>query len=217
MREKAEALAATLLPLADFVTVIYSNPEEAEEEGTGEWIKVPNEYFFGRKFREALKRNKGDIFLNIQADASSSEWEKIFQKCREAYAQIPRLGVWQPNLDWTWWTTDRVRLGNLTPELAVVAQTDGITFAVNQEVVSRLLELDYDRNNLGWGVEWAAIVYAYSHNLLVLRDTSVKVLHPKGSGYDHTEARKQQDAFLDQLSPQEKLQYFLLYRFVTRT
>ena len=216
MREKAAALVAQLSPLVEHVTVIYSNPEETKEDGPGTWIQVPNEYYFGRKFREALAHHKSDIFVNLQADAACSDWTSLIAKCRTAFDRYPLLGMWTTEVDWSWWTTPRVSLGQWTPDEHLIGQTDGIFFALRAEIVDRLIKLDYNRNNLGWGVEWPAICYAYSHNMFVLRDTSVKIDHPKGSGYDHTEARKQQDAFLAQMTVQEKIHFALLYRYVAR-
>jgi len=223
MHDKAEAIAAAVAPHVASTTVIYSNAEEAEEYGTGHWERVPNDFFFGRKFKRALdlfmtatSTSPVDLFMLIQADAVHPDWPKVLTRCLWAFG-IPDLGVWCPKVDWSWWTTERVRLGDYGQTgLKMVAQTDGICWAIRREVVERIQRLDYDCNNLGWGVEWAAVAYAYAHNLLVLRDETVIVGHPKGSGYDHTEARRQQDLFLNQLSTQEKIQQALLFRYAAR-
>ena len=48
-----------------------------------------------------------------------------------------------------------------------------------------MCRLDYGCNNLGWGIEWSAIAYADTHDLLVLRDLGVRVRHRRGTDYSH--------------------------------
>ncbi len=216
MHDKAEAIAQAIHPVVDRVSVIYSNKDETEEMGTGHWEQVSNEYYFGRKFKRALDLFTGDIFVLIQADAYHENWPQVLRRCAGSFG-IPELGVWAPNVDWSWWTTERVKLGNYGKTgLSMVAQTDGIIFALRSDVADRIRGLDYECNNLGWGIEWAAIAYAYSHDLLVLRDETITVNHPKGSGYDHSAAREQQNDFLSRLTPQERIMYALLNRVSSR-
>ena len=50
-----------------------------------------------------------------------------------------------------------------------------------------------------------AIAFAYANNVLVLRDTSLLVQHPKGKGYGREDAAEQLASFLGQMTPQERI------------
>jgi len=213
--EEAEAIVREA-SAADYRTVIYSNAAETPETGTGEWIQVPNDYYFGRKFHTALElfESDADIFLLVQADAKCADWNQLIERCKRGLAN-PLVGVWGPNVSHTWWTNQRVAI-QPTPAGVAVTQTDGIVFAFGRDIFARLCQMNYVCNNLGWGVEWAAICHAYANNRLVIRDMDVSVYHPAGSGYDHTLARAQQSVFLTQLTPQEAVQFSLLSQFSSR-
>jgi hypothetical protein len=201
---------------ADYRTVIYSNKDEKEETGTGEWIQVPNAHFFGRKFEAALNAFKpnADIFFLIQADVVSDQWNVILEACRKAF-EDDQVGVWAPSVDWTWWTNERVGMGR-TPTGLIVAQTDGIVMSCRASTVSALQKLDYSCNNLGWGVEWPVITHAYTEGRLAFRNADLWVKHPPGSGYDHREARSQMNAFLAQLPPHEQTRMNMLLHYAIR-
>ena len=153
--------------------------------------------------------------LQIQADATSENWPQVIRRCREAHVAYKDLGVWSPDVDCTHWHIEHVRIAQLkdTP-FAVVLQTDGIVWSLSESVIQRLREFDYESNNLGWGIDWAAISYAMSHGLMVLRDTSITIRHPKDTGYDKKLASQQQRVFLSQMSLQEKMQFELLNTFI---
>jgi hypothetical protein len=214
-REAAEAIVASASH-ADFRTVIYSNATESLEEGTGEWLSVPNAWFFGRKFERALDafHPEADIFLLVQADAVLDDWNRVIDRCREAFRD-ETVGVWAPHVHHSWWTNERVVMGEGSVG-SVVAQTDGIAWAFRRSTVERLRSMDYACNNLGWGVEWAAIVHAHTEGRRAYRDQTISVFHPTGSGYNHGDARAQMNAYLSQLTASEKAYFHWLVSFTVR-
>jgi hypothetical protein len=206
MQHRASRIADAVFEFAD--------EDDSVETGSGHWIQVPNEWFYGRKFEECLRQHTSGVMLQIQADASSSDWGAVVEKCRETYRDQPNVGVWAPNVDFNAWVTERVSIRRvISAETVAVANTDGVLWSMSEAVVRRLSELAYDVNNMGWGVEWAAIAYSMANNLLVLRDLSITILHPKGSGYGRQAAGAQMDAFFAQLTVQESIQLDLLRKY----
>jgi hypothetical protein len=205
--EKARVIEQAVRPHADYVSVIYSVPENPPAIPET-WTKVDYECFFGCKFRKALDLHNGGVMLQIQADAHADDWGHLISRCREAFDTIPDLGVWAPDVDYTMFTTDRVFISNFDPDRSLISvrQTDGIVWAMSDQVINRMRKADYSGNRLGWGIDSMAIAFAYSNNLLVLRDTSLVVNHPKSKGYDGEEANNQLTWFLEQFTPQEKIQ-----------
>lgn len=213
-REKARAIARAIEPLVARLTVVYSNAEEATENGPGEWCQVPNAYFYGRKFRECLALFRGDIMLQVTADAASDDWPSVIASVERCYAEIPDLEVWAPGIDACWHTDKRVIAGDAClPGVEIVYRTDAVVWAVTARTVERFKALDYECNNLGWGLDLVAAAYAFSGRRLVVRDTGVVVGHPPGSGYDHHEAARQEAVFLRQLDRHERLQCQLIRRW----
>lgn len=215
--ERARAIATALAGMAPRVTVVYSNAAEMDVDGPGEWVRVPNTDFFGRKFRRCLDLFEGDIFLLIHADTDFSDWPALVQRCKDSFAAIPEMGVWAPDFTNTHWTTPKVTIlpVDRLAGLVSVAQTDGIVFAMPKPVIARLRRLDYDDNNMGWGIDFAAIAYARTTGMLVCRDMTLTVGHEQSRGYRGAAAAEQMRQFYTQLSDAERDQVHLLGSYIT--
>lgn len=211
--DAARAIAAAVAPVADGLSVVYSNAAEQPEAGPGDWVQVPNSAYFGPKFEAALAHTPpGAVLLLIHADATCDDWPAVVARCRSAYARHQRLGVWAPEVGATPYRTEWVGLlpqpGE--PTLVSVMQTDAIVFALAPAVLQRLRGMDYACNNLGWGIDWVAVAHALCSGYLVLRDTALHVAHTRGSGYDTQAADAQMRAFLAQLTMPERNMVALL-------
>lgn len=198
------------------VVVIYSNAAEAPETGEGEWLQVPNDHFFGWKFRRALADVRPDAraLVIIQADARSDDWPALLSRCGERFAAMPNLGLWTPHVAYTPWIPRRVDIAPLAGTgLMQVARTDGIVLALSGPVLARLRQLDYEANNLGWGIDCVAIAFSFANGLLVVRDDGDRVHHPRSRGYDSREASVQWRQFLQQMTEAEKCINAFVCRF----
>lgn len=215
MEDAAQRIAAALAPAADSVTVIYSNEQNTLASGEGSWIQVPNEWYYGRKFRECLRLHSDGIMLQIQSDAYSDNWPDIIHRCRDAHSNYANIGIWSPNVDYTPWRTEIVLTGVMDQDgLKLVAINDGIVWSLTKPVVQRMKELDYEINNLGWGLDWFAASHARTKGLMVVRDHTITVRHPSETNYSRELASRQMKAFLLQMTHQESEQYDLLNSFV---
>jgi hypothetical protein len=189
------------------VAVIYSNAAETPESGAGEWIQVPNSHFFGWKFRRALEcvRSDSAAMVLIQADARAADWPGLLSRCAARLRDVPQLGLWTPHIAYTPWIPQRVDIAPVAgTDLMQVARTDGIVLALARPVLDRLRQLDYDANNLGWGIDCIAIAYCFAHGLLVVRDDGHHVDHPRSRGYDERVALAQWRHFLLQMTEPER-------------
>jgi hypothetical protein len=212
--ESTRRLRSAVRPHVDLLTVIDSSGE-ALAESSAEWICVDRAFFYGRLFRTALEHFAGDVLLQIQSDASAEDWGAVIRACRRRFGAMKKLAIWAPEVDYTVWVTEWVKLYEIPDTgLVGVAQTDGIVSALDKDIVRFLKTLDYSQNNLGWGIDWAAIGYAFASGKLVLRDTTVRVEHPQGSGYGHDPAYDGQSAFLAQLPIPVALQCAMLTKIL---
>jgi len=205
-------IAQSLDGLADSLTVIYSTRDGQALSGPGKWELVPDEEFFGKKFKRVLDAFQGDVCMLVHADAFHDAWGDVLEKCRTAFVERRgQLGVWAPDVDHKAVPTQVAKLVFLDKHgQCAVTQTDCVVCAFASPVIDRLKHLDFSQNNLGWGIDWAAIAYAYTHHLLVVVDQSLTVKHAPGRGYASKEAQSQMASFLKQLTPQEQLTYVLL-------
>lgn len=212
---RARAIAGALEGEVAKLTIVYSNAAETDVEGPGEWVRVPNADFFGRKFRRCLDLFSGDIFLLIHADTDFHDWPALLRRCEEGFRAVPELGVWAPDFTYTPWLTGNVEIlpVDRLAGLVSVAQTDGIVFAMPVPVIDRLRRLDYGANNMGWGIDYAAIAHARVTGRLVCRDTTLIVEHQRSRGYDPTEAIAQMQRFHAQLSDAERDQVHLMRHY----
>ena len=203
--DRARAIAASLAPAVSKLTVVYSNAAESDLTGPGDWLRVPNADFFGRKFHRAIEGFEGDIFLLVHADTDYADWPDLVRRCTHCFTALPTLGVWSPDFTYTPYPTIDVALLPLPLEgLVTVAQTDGIVFALSASVVERMKQLEEKGNNLGWGIDRAAAAFARTTGRLVVRDQTLLVRHDMSRGYMGEAAGEQMWAYLAQLSLAER-------------
>jgi hypothetical protein len=203
----ARCIASVLHDHVEHLAVIYKNDNGRTEDGWGEWHKVPNQWYFGRQCKRSFELFRGDVLLQIQADVYYRDWPRLVRRCREAFRSSARVGVWAPDV---FYCAHPPELTRLAPggweQMINVSRTDGIVWALARPVVTLLDQLNYEVNNLGWGIDDAAAAYARFLDLRVLIDTSLSPEHPKGSGYSHGDALRQRQAFISQL-PKQEIEY----------
>lgn len=214
VEQNAAHIAGVLAGQSRQVNVIYSTADESSRSGPGNWIQVSDAKYYGLKFKEILQHSSGRRFLQIHADALHDDWPGILKRFDDHCDANRFAGVWAPDVNHTVWETPEVMIAKSNDAMAFVAQTDCTVWGLTQQVITRLKQFNYAENNFGWGIDWAAISYCYVNNLTVVRDLSSVVVHPRGSSYPNHQAGMQQNAFLRQLTAQEKLAYRLLTTFV---
>ena len=213
MHEKALNIAKQSIEDTYKTTVIYSNNQESNENGDGEWIKVPNEYFYGRKLKKALHLNEGDLCMIIQADADSENWPGLIERTKEVFSLYEKIGVYAPDVDMSAFESASINMGTYKDSLIHAAFTDGICFCISKAIAHRLLDSDLDNNNIGWGTNALMCSFARTKKIHVLRDLSIQIKHPRGSGYSHIKAMTQMNAYINTFTEEEKKAYNELNTF----
>jgi hypothetical protein len=211
VQDRAYEIARTLESAGHDVTTIYSGNSEVPTTCPGKWIRVSQKDFFGDRCERILQLITNEIVLIIHADTNCSDWLALANRCAELFLSHREIGIWSPTIDNTPWRNEEVYIADFEKTgLIAVMQTDGIVFALRREICARLSSFSFKQNSLGWGIDWAAICFAYSHNLIAVRDLSCFVTHQKGTGYSQPKAMKDMEKFLDQQTFQEQILYRLL-------
>lgn len=204
--DKAHAIATALAGSVDALTVIYSNAAETPQTGPGTWVQVPQSWYFGRKFRASLDMvGPDDLMLQIQADAHSDDWPALAARCAQCFATHRDIALWTPDVNWSPWHAQVVGDGMIAQTgLLRVRQTDGIVWALHPVLYPVLRAPEYDSNNLGWGIDWLAMLTADQHAMIAVRDMTCPVDHPYARGYPNAPAAQHMKNFLSQLPPADQ-------------
>lgn len=199
----AEKLEMSLVDRGEDVHVIASGIPEAPER----WLSLTDDAYFGEQFVTALRNFKGDVLVHIQADASITDMDRFLHRLRTAYA-LCDPGVWAPDVDYTFYRTELViapsgftsgKANNLDPAVVEVLNTDCTCWSLNSVVASALKDYAREDWNLGWGWDTLASAISWSMGLQVLRDLSVQVQHPRGTGYNAQVAEREFDRVRESL------------------
>jgi len=210
--DNARSIAQSIGSLVDRVTVIYSDRDDLKRSGSGDWVQVPDDWFYGRKFKAILDRSKGSILLQITADVSCQNWPELVRRMTQQFGEMD-VGVWSPLISFSGNGLKKVSIGPVHDGTThLVTATDSIVWAMRADVAEHMRRFDYLCNNIGWGIDLAAALHSHASGKLVLMDTGSEVEHPPGRGYNNKPARKQCRAFLCQLPLCEQMQRLYLTR-----
>jgi len=217
--QNAAHIAKAMHAIGYRVTIVYCDENDILPSDPCRLVLVPREWFFGKKFEKCLNEFSGDIMLHITADARCDDWCALVRRCREAFERVPQLGIWSPTIEGSnCWTLERTAIATIEAgSLHLVTQTNEIVWALSAEVVNHMRSFDFDKSNLGGGIDTAAALFCHVNNKLIAVDGTVFVHHPHGTSYDSDESRKQMENFLKQLTAQEQAQHELIREYFNRS
>ena len=73
---------------------------------------------------------------------------------------------------------------------------EGWFHLVPREILDKVMPIDCSVNRLGWGIDLALSHFCRIGRKLIIVDDRVRVVHPKGTGYNRDEASRQMEAWL---------------------
>lgn len=201
--ENATVIEESLLNDFPHLNVIYSDRNDCPARNE-RWKRVPNDWFFSRKFETIIRNFNSRILLTITADAQCPDWPSLVRNCKLAFNQYPALGIWSPKIDYSNWAISGFSLGRLqNPKFHRIFQTDSIVWALSSLVVDRMRKFDYNRSIYGWGIDTAACMFCHANEQLVAVDESLNVFHPFITAYDKQMADTERHGILSQMTRAE--------------
>jgi hypothetical protein len=214
----ARAIADDLIQANKKVAIVYSdeNPDIFSDMPC-DIIPRPNNLFWADKFSACLENLGSERMLVIHADCSHASWAKLADRAVQMMDKHKNIGVWSPHIQETPFHLDKVKISEIQGDnLSVVTNHDGLVFALSSPVVERMKKINYSENIYGWGIDFIFSAYVQANNLLNVVDTSIKVTHPLGAGYDTEVAGIMMEDFLQQLTPEEKLKNDMIRNYHKR-
>jgi len=214
--ENATLIANQLNDINDQVSIVYSDPDpEYTFQVRCKLIKRSNELFWGNKFKACLDNCESENLLIIHADCKCNTWFNLVNKYDEAIRKLSNLGVWSPQINFTSFVPKLVSLFAINnTDYEIVCYIDGIVFGFSKNIQKRMGLASYQDNKFGWSIDRMIACFALSINKLLIIDKSIQVEHPKNRGYDASDAKKQGDLFLEQLSTPEKIYNKLITSYI---
>lgn len=209
--KNAALIANKLLAVTKNVCIVYSDPNpDFSFNVPCQLIRRPDKLFWGDKFKSCLDACGDGPMLIIHADCEYSDWVELIKRCHDVVTKLPFIGVWAPEIDWVPWIVERQVIAHIDSNIVAVGRTDGIIFYLSSQVIARMRRANYDENLYGRGIEVMFVMAAYSRGLIAVIDRSIKVVHPKGSGYPIEDANVQFQKFMEQLEIPERIQRILI-------
>jgi len=184
--EAAARLEIALQQRGCHVTVVASGAPRDNQN----WIHLSEDAYFGEQFLECLSRFDGDVLVHIQADAGIPDFDIFLNRLKLGHSH-PNIGIWAPDVDYTFYQTRLVRRDfanldqrNLDPRILPVLNTDCTCWSLAVPVVQALRDLGITESHFGWGWDSVAAAISDDLGLLVIRDSSIKIRHPRGTNYN---------------------------------
>lgn len=214
---KALAIANSLQNVCENITIVYSdNDEQSVADGLWKKIRRKEPSFWSDKFQTAIHLCNSEIMVVIHADCTCSNWTLLLSKIHEAM-QNPKISVYSPYVLGSPWSLKYTQLMDQDKtSLKNVALVDALVFALKKPIIMRMRELNYSSNTYGWGIDWFFTCASYALGYRVVMDTSIRVLHKVGTGYNQNQASTEMKTFLLQMNDLEKQKYYELSRFISK-
>lgn len=214
--ENAAHIANQITPYFENVTIVFSDPDEnVAPDSSFDQIRRPSELYWSDKFETCINRCQTDLMLIIHADCKMDDWRALCQRCLDIMTSNGLVAVWSPRINGTYFDLAKTKIAPVAnSRLNVVAQSDGMVFAITKPLILRMRKSDYRKNIFGWGINWMICCAAYTMNRLVVVDDAFCVFHPVSTSYNADEAMKMMHEFLNQLSTTERVQYRLLSQHI---
>lgn len=185
--QKSSRTEEQLLKTFGRVTVINSDEENTPDH----WVNVGDSYWFGDQFLKALELFDGDVLLHIQGDVTFNNWEQLKEDAIKDFEKH-NWGVYAPHADFTEWTSRRANIiyPPLPDNRSLVACPDCSCWMIHKDIIQEFnnLNLELKDHHLGFGFDMLMCSVSHKSSRPVIRNYNHTVDHPKGTGYNVTQA-----------------------------
>lgn len=181
----------TLQQLKQFganVTVINSDESHTPDD----WVNVGNDAFFTKQWTTACDLFDADVMFHIQADATYNDWQQLMLDAEKYYKKY-NWGIYAPNVDHTWYDSQRSDLQNVSlpdSNLKLTSNPDCTCWFLHRDIIQQFKNLNWDWtfHQLGWGIDLIVCAQSYLQKRPILRDYNHTVRHPQGTNYNKQQA-----------------------------
>lgn len=180
---------------------IVINSDDDHKEAA--WHNIGDRSFFAAQFLKALDLFDGDILFHIQADASYDNWLPIYKSAVQ-YFERYKWGIYAPNVDFTWYTSERTDLDEFNIKhrnLKMVANPDCTCWMIHKDVLNEAVKrkIDFAPYHMGWSFDIVYTALAFMMKRPVIRDYQYTITHPNVTNYSKPQAETEMHDFYNAL------------------
>ena len=176
------------------------------------WHHIGESSYFTAQYLKAIELFDGDVLFHIQGDCSYDNWEQLY-KDAEKYIEKYNCGIYAPNVDYTWYDSEKVDLYFEVedPNLKMVSNPDCTCWFVHKDIINEAIKrnINFAPFQMGWSFDIIYTALSFMMQRPVLRDYDHTVQHPPGTNYNKIQAEKEMHEFYNTLTPdlQEAFNY----------
>ena len=197
--ENAGAIAwwERLSPYFDTVILDSGSEPPCRHEGA---LVLDNIYYSGlmNKAWELLLEKDYRWLMVVTSDLeiNAANTRRLISRMQKITRTV-NVGLYQPSCALSWHGRCHGQsLCHYTWRMRKVNFQEGWFHLVCREVLEEVMPVDLSVNRLGWGIDIALSHIALYKKMLVLVDDRVRVIHPKGTGYNSDTAAEQMHRWL---------------------
>lgn len=163
-------------------------------------INLPNVYYSGlmNKAYEMLVQRDYKWLVILTDDIVMKEKDiPLLCKTLKELTESKNVALYQPSCSWS--LKGRAlpqSLCHFTGKIRNANFQEGWFHLVRRDVIAEIMPVDTNVNRMGWGIDNSLSHIARIKNLLVLVDDRIRVLHPRGTGYNKDIALAQMKQWL---------------------
>ncbi len=151
-------------------------------------VTLPNVFYSGlmNKAYELLCERGYRWLMIVTSDIEigDHDMEKLVAAMKDM-ANTKNVALYQPSCRWSLKARAlHQSMCHFTGRVRKVNFQEGWFHLVCREVLDDVLPMDVNLNLYGWGVDLALCHYARVRGMLILVDDRIRVLHPRGTGYN---------------------------------
>jgi hypothetical protein len=155
-------------------------------------VTLPNVFYSGlmNKAYELLCERDYRWLMIVTSDIEidDANMAKLVMAMKDM-ANTTNVALYQPSCRWSFrGRALHQSMCHFTGRIRKVNFQEGWFHLACRELLDELLPMDVSVNLFGWGVDLALCHYARMKEMLVLVDDRIRVLHPKGTGYNRDKA-----------------------------
>ncbi len=107
------------------------------------------------------------------------------------------VDLYQPSCKWSLKGRSHLQsMCHFSGGMRCVNFQEGWFHLIRMELMKAFMPIDTDINRMGWGIDLALAHFARVRKQLVIVDDRVKIMHPRGTGYNRDKAKAQMKAWL---------------------
>lgn len=195
--EKAIAWWNRLSPYFDTVILDSGSDPVCEHPSS---VTLPNVYYSGlmnEAYRLLVERDcRWLVILTDDIEMSEKDTPRLCEAIRRLTSS-DNVALYQPSCRWS--LKGRAlpqSMCHFTGRIRNTNFQEGWFHLVRRDVIEKIMPIDTTKNRMGWGIDLLLCHIARTMGLLILVDDTIRVLHPRGTGYNRDLAVEQMRRWL---------------------